>query len=699
MLQQINTRLIAVVIGLLAVVTYTLLTATLGIEAAINISVTATGMPWRVYAPIMMQGDESIPVMPDGLPSWGTPIAVSPFDERVWVVNPDAGSVTVLDHVRLQDSKEMIKVAEVPVGQEPWALALSPDGERVYVVDRAAGNLVVVDAQTQLVRGRVTVGAEPGQVALSPTGLIAYVTVTSRDEVAVVDTSRLEVMARVSVQSKPYAIAVTDDGDALDDDEFAYVTHFLAFPRADAHDSQATDDGREGRVTVIDTSTHAISHDITLPPNQHGFPNLLAGIAIAGNRAWLPQVRAAPDLPVGLTTTVFAAVSSLDLTQGTKDVAAYLPLNDQEIFGSPVNNPVAAIPAPDGQTLYVVLAGSDLVEVVDLSDPHKPRLVRFLAVGKNPRGMALSRDGRWGYVMNYLSRSVTLLDFSSRNSVSSSRRSVKQQLQAISETPVTTETLEKEVLRGKILFNNASNRKLSQGSWISCASCHPDGSSDGVTWIFPDGPRQTPPIWNVAQTLPWHWSAALDEAQDVEETIHLIQHGLGLAPGADPPLLGTPNAGRSADLDALAAFMVRGIRVPSAPPPAGDIEQGRSLFQSAGCVECHGGPTWTASAIPPKAGTLDPDGNGIVDDVLRDVGTHNPRDVRGETGFDPPSLLGVGLTAPYLHDGSMPTLDALLVSGHPNPQGGGNGLDKDEIAALAAFLRSIGPNTSPIEAP
>lgn len=698
MLQQIETRLMAVVVGFLALVTYTLLTAVLvkdqGIEAAINIPVTAT--PFRAYAPIIMQGDKSAPpVMPDGLPSWGTPIAVSPLDGRIWVVNPDAGSMTVLDHLDhmgLGQPKGIIKLIEIAVGQEPWALAISPDGQTVYVVDRASGTLVVVDAHSYVVYATLSVGPELGAVALNPTGSRAYVTVTSADEVAVVDTSRLEVVKRVPVEPKPYGIAVTDDGDALDDDEFAYVTHFLALPRADGNGSEATDDGREGRVTVLDTGRHAISHQITLSPNQHGFPNLLGSITIAGNRAWLPQVRAAPDLPVGLTTTVFAAVSSLDLTQGAKDGAAYLPLNDQDIFGSPVNNPVAAIPAPDGKTLYIVLAGSDLVEVVDVSDPHQPRLVRFLSVGKNPRGMALSRDGRWGYVMNYLSRSVTVLDFSSR-------RFVRPYFQKINEIPVTTEPLEKEVLRGKILFNNASNRKLSQGSWISCASCHPDGGSDGVTWIFPDGPRQTPPIWNAGETLPWHWSAALDEPQDVEDTIHLIQHGLGLAVGADPPLLGTPNAARSSDLDALAAFMMQDIRVPSAPSAAGDIKVGRNLFHSAGCVECHGGPTWTISAMRGEAGTLDPDGNGMVDDVLRDVGTHNPRDVRGETGFDPPSLLGVGQTAPYLHDGSMPTLDALLASGHPNPPGGGNGLDEDEMTALVAFLRSIGPNTSPSEAP
>jgi YVTN family beta-propeller protein len=546
------------------------------------------------------------------------------------------------------------------------------------VVDRAAGALVVIDARSRQVRGAVPVGPELAAVALSPAGSHVYVTVSAAGEIAVVDASRLAVRARIPVEPNPYAIAVTDDGDGDEDDEQVYVTHLLALARPGG--VEATDDGREGRVTVIDAGTHTLRAEITLAPDAHGFPNLLAGITIAGSRAWAPHVRAAPGLPRTLTTSVFAAVSVLDLERLAEEPAAQLRLNDQDSFGSPVNNPVAAIPAPDGKTLYIVLAGSDLVEVVDVSAPQQPRLVRFLPVGRNPRGMAISRDGRWGYVMNYLSRSVTVLDLA--------------RLAWVAELPVTAETLAPELLRGKILFNSATDPRLTRGSWISCASCHPDGGADGVTWIFPDGPRQTPPLWNAGQTRPWHWSAALDEGQDVEETIQQVQFGLGLAPGSDPPLLTTPNAGRSADLDALAAFVMRGIRAP-VPPSTGDVTQGRTLFETTGCAMCHGGPAWTASVLPGEAGALDPDGNGMVDAVLAAVGTFNPEDIRGATGFDPPSLLGVGLSAPYLHDGSMPTLEALLASGHPDPQNNSS-LNDGEIAALAAFLRSIGPATPSI---
>lgn len=610
----------------------------------------------------------------DGMPSWSSPIAVSPHGDHIWVANPDSGSVTTISAISFE------KLSEYPLGGEPWSLVLSSDGRRAYALDRAGGRLITLDTMAGLVCGIVSLGPEPIGLALSPDDSIAYVTLSSAAELVIVDLIRLAVTTRVPLAPQPHAVAVTDDGDTDISDELIYVTHFHAQLREGGE--EARDDGRQGQITIVRADTQSVSRVLTLAPDQHGFPNLLAGITLSAERAWVPHVRAAPDLPAGLTTTIFAAVTALDLQKEDEDAAARLLLNDQDIFGSPVNNPLAAVPSPDGAVLYVVLGGSDLVEVIDVSIPSQPRLERFLAVGRNPRGMALSADGRFGYVLNYLSRSVSILDL--------------QRLETISEVPVTSETLAPDILRGKILFNNAVDPRLSQGSWVSCASCHPDGGSDSVTWMFPDGPRQTPPLWQGLDTLPWHWSAALDEGHDVEATVQDIQHGLGLAAGADPTLLGETLAGRSADLDALVAYLASGIRVPMPRQPAVDVTRGRRLFLDAGCHACHGGITWTSSTLPGAPGALDPDGNGMVDDVLQKVGTLNPRDLRGATGFDPPSLLNVGLTPPYFHDGSQPTLHALIAAGHPAPPETGYNLNAGDINALVHFLKSIGPHTTPI---
>lgn len=624
------------------------------------------------FLPIILQ-QSSLPLThrTDGLASWSSPIAVSPMNHTVWVVNPDSASVTVID------TNLMTLTVEIPTGEEPWALAVAPDGNYVYVADRATGEVSVIDTLSQTVAMTMSVGWELGGIALSPSGELGYVTSMATDEVVVLNMPAWQEVERIPVDHMPYALAVTDDGDGEDGDEQLYVTHLFAQQRPDG--AEATDDGRQGVVTVIDLATAGVVTQTILSPDETGFPNLLTSIAVDGDQAWVPHTRAAPALPNGLTTRVFAAVSVLNTATQSEDMAAYLPLNDQDVFGSPVNNPVAAIPGPDAKQLYVVLAGSDLIEVINIAEPRQPVLEKFIAVGKNPRGMTIEPSGKRGYVMNYLSRSVSVIDLETST--------------VITEVVTTSEPLAPDVLQGKILFNNAVNPKLSQGSWISCASCHPDGGTDSVTWIFPDGPRQTPPIWNAAATLPWHWSAALDEAQDVEETIHLIQLGLGLAPGPDPAQLGAPNANRSAELDALAAFMQHGIRIPKLPPPAA-VDEGRQLFEAAGCVSCHGGPSWTTSALPGLPGTLDADGNGMVDSVLRNVGTLDPEDIRGATGFDVPSLLNLRLTAPYLHNGSAPTLTALLQSGHPTPTNS-SPLSNDEIAALVTFLRSIDPTTVP----
>lgn len=619
--------------------------------------------PSASYLPFI---SNQTPGGPANTHTWGSPIALTPDGQHLWVVNPDAGTVTVVETATLAP------IAQLLVGQEPWSLAISPDGRFIYIADRARGELIILNERSHTHHATIAIGPELGHITLNGTGTYAYITSMSSHNVTVVAVPAGEIVARIPVQPRPYALAMAEP--------YLIVTHLTALPRQGR--PEVSNEGRLGWLTVIDTHTNHLLREIPLLPNEQGFANLLLGAAAARGKVWLPHVRAMPDLPLSLTTTVFAAISTLDLVTWEEDTAAYLPLNDQEIFGSPVNNPVAAVPGPAGDRLYIVLAGSDLIEEVDVSDPHQPRLLRFMPAGNNPQGIVVSDDGRYGFVMSYLSRAVTVLDLATG--------------QKISEVSVTAETLPPDIWRGKVLFNNASNSRLSQGSWISCASCHFGGWPDGVTWFFPDGPRQTPQLWNAGDTLPWHWSAALDEPQDVEETIERIQHGLGLAVGPEPPLLGTPNAGRSADLDALGSFLVQGIRPPALPPAEGDeVLWGRNLFIVQGCPACHGGAHWTSSALPGEPGTLDPNGTGMVDEVLQDVGTLNPLDVRGEMGFDPPSLLGVGLTAPYFHDGSMPTLTAVIESNHPTPDLPLT-LNPEEITALVAFLHTLDKTISPV---
>lgn len=150
-----------------------------------------------------------------------------------------------------------------------------------------------------------------------------------------------------------------------------------------------------------------------------------------------------------------------------------------------------------------------------------------------------------------------------------------------------------------------------------------------------------------------------------------IQSGTGLATGdshCEPACdRSTPNAGRSKDLDDLAAFMAS-LRPPHRDPTLSDAAvRGRALFEDprVDCASCHPTPLYT-------------------DRKTHDVGTGSDPKERKGSAFDTPSLRGLYDTAPYLHDGSAATLGDVLAR-----HGRTGALTSAEREDLIAFLRSI----------
>jgi YVTN family beta-propeller protein len=587
-----------------------------------------------------------------------SPIAMSPDGRTVWVVNPDADSVTPIDAGSLKAGPPRA------VGREPWGVAATASG-LVVVLNRADGTVSLLEGRS---RTTIPVGPEPGGFALARSGSAAYVTVSGSDEVVTVDLSRRSVAKRVAVGRQPWSIAAAPWSDT----ETLIVSHRLARLRTGGE--EGINDGKEGWLSLLQGERVT---EIPLRPYVFGFVNGLEGLAVSGETVLVAHLLDRPAGPRDFQHTVSAAVTTIDLSAGEELEARRIHLNEST-FSTPVNLPRAVALSPDARTAYVVLAGSDAVMGIDLSTAERPRLVGFWPTGRSPRGIALDREGSRAYVMNYLSRDVSVLDLRD-----TSRRPV------LATIAVAPETLDPELLRGKVLFNKANDPRLSRLGWMSCASCHLDGGVDGTTWLGPDGPRQTQPLWNLAGTAPFHASATRDEVQDVERDIETLMGGVGLAPGRARPELGEPNGGRSNDLDSLARFVLEGIRVPrSAAITSQQEERGRQVFRRAGCPQCHAGPHWTVSALPATIDGSRPE----VASALRDVGTTNPNDVLGRSGFDVPTLLGVGSSAPYLHDGSARSLEDVLKNPRHAPP-----LSEAEISALVLFLRSIDGETKPIE--
>jgi mono/diheme cytochrome c family protein len=192
------------------------------------------------------------------------------------------------------------------------------------------------------------------------------------------------------------------------------------------------------------------------------------------------------------------------------------------------------------------------------------------------------------------------------------------------------------------------------GQGIACASCHAEGGEDGLVWQFTkEGTRRTPSLrGTLAGTAPYHWAG---ELADVPALTHQVyENGMG-----GQALMGDQNAALASWLFALPA--------PPAQPAsdAAAVQRGKTLFEgSAQCASCHAGARLTNNATV-------------------DVGTGG--------AFQVPSLVGVSMRTPLLHDGCAATMmDRLTTCASPDDQHGKTSqLAPSDLADLVAYLSTL----------
>ena len=213
-----------------------------------------------------------------------------------------------------------------------------------------------------------------------------------------------------------------------------------------------------------------------------------------------------------------------------------------------------------------------------------------------------------------------------------------------------------------------------------------------------------------------------------------VQGGIGFA-GNPPPaeiFQHGVTEGASESLDAMTLWVqtVRSPILPAAEDPVAAANGELLFFEN--CASCHGGAKWTKSQVVyDNNPTFDADPNGgalpldpgvtnalaqirsfsegpLTLDFLESVGTFdptNPLEIRGQAptfgqralgqlGFNVPSLLGLGYFAPYLHDGSAPTLDDVFARHDLGAGKIATAFDAQELDDLRAFLDTIDASTA-----
>ena len=551
-------------------------------------------------------------------------------------VNPDSNSVSILS---VESGIELL--AEIDVGENPSTVTIAPDNDTVYVTSFNNDALSTFSIQAaisgQIGISSISVGNEPYGVIVDPTGTHIYVAESGSGTVAVFESAGLSLVTRVEVGGNPRGLAITEAGDRL------YVTDFFT-----------------GVLSVVDTELLEVVNTIDLHPES----NISLTVILDGTEdfAFVPVTRSNVDnKALTFETTVFPSVSIVDLNSNEELSDFRMNLH---IIDEPVSMPIDAVVDNQGR-IFILNASSNDISVINLasfeSEAHIP-------TGEHPRGIAISQDGARIFINNTLDGTIRVTD--------------TETFAVLDEIAVTNIPLEEEILLGKILFNSANRPDLAKNQWISCAICHFDGGHDGRTWFFDDGPRNTPSMFGVSETAPFHWSGDLDELADVESTIRNIQLGTGLVdlemicePTCDQS---EPLSGLSDELDALVAYietlsLASNPNLSAEPDYLASVERGEAVFlaQETGCASCHNAPLYT--------------------DLMRhDVGTATSELETKGSEFDTPSLRGIYSTAPYLHDGSAATLQDVITTNNPEDlHGTTSQLTDEEIEDLIQFLLSL----------
>jgi len=583
-------------------------------------------------------------------PSNSSTILCDAGARRVWVANPDSDTITAIDADTLAEE------LEVAVCDDPRSLARAAGGE-IWVACNGDDRVRVVGANGALLASLPTgYGSAPIGIAAAPGGATVYVTLAGRGELARFDAATRQRTGTLALGPHPRAIAVSGDGTRV------LVTRFLS-PRDHAEVWRVN----AATFTLLDTlRLPKLGGDVNFDTTAagRGVPNDLAGIAISpdGRTAWVAAQKA--NTGRGLLTgvdldqdnTVRNVVLQIDLASGAMVRAVDIDNSDSAS---------AVAFSPLGDYAFVALQGNDEVVVFDAlavgSASGLGGLVTRLGAGQAPQGVCGDAATNRVFVMNLMSRTATAVE------ADALYRFGEASLEATQIDTVAVETLPADVLAGKQIFYAAGDERMSAEGYMSCATCHVDGGHDGRVWDFTgrgEGLRNTTTLHGRGGTAHGnvHWSANFDEIQDFENDIRGAFGGSGFLTDADFAQAGAPlgpaKAGRSLDLDALAAYVASldAGTIPRSPFRNADGSMtaaalaGEATFLALGCDGCHGGPAFTDSTL----------GGATLHDVGTLRTTSGRRLGAALTGIDTPTLLGVWDTPPYFHDGSAATLDEVF---------------------------------------
>ncbi len=586
-------------------------------------------------------------------------LAVSSDGSRLYVVSQEGNSLLVVD------PKKQKVLKKIAVGEQPHSIVLSHDGETAYISNQWADNVSVVDLLGLRVKDTLNTADGPAGLTLSKDGSVLYVANSYSSNISVIDLASKQERKRLESGNNPAGVQLSPEGITV------YVTsrRALIAPYGETLKTE---------ITVLNDSTERIV-DHKMVESAHLIENV----------AFTPT----GDLAVAILVRPKNYVPSIQVERGfimNYGIAVIEQKKDGRIIQLLIDEPNAYYPdpfdiviTPDGKRAFISNSGKDCISVLDIDSIRNliarsntqmlnsysnnlgissRYVVKRIPTGANPKGLALSPDGKLLFVAEQLEDEIAVISTENLETIS--------QIDLGGPRKITVSR------RGKKLFANAGHTFQYQ---FSCYSCHPDYHEDGLVYNMASKEMgrnlaNTQSLRDISETAPYKWSG-------INSTV-FRQDGIRFS-----TVLTRTEQFSYNDLDAIASFIMTGIPYPPnlENNPTGQLTElqlrGKAIYERTKdnkgnvippenrCITCHPAPYYTNRKFA-DVGTL-----ALSDDSIK---------------FDTPHLNNIYASAPYLHDGRAATLEEIWTKYSPNDKHGvANDLTKIELNELIEYLKTL----------
>ena len=586
-------------------------------------------------------------------------IAVSNDGARLYVVAQDANTLLVVD----VNKKEVLN--KINVGDHPHSVILNKNGRIAYVSNQWSDNVSVIDLATSMVVDTLNTGNGPAGLALSANGRFLYAVNSFNSDLSVIDLSTKEEIKRLTTGNNPTGTELSPNGKVL------YVTSRRAniAPYGEPLVSEITrvDDGTQRVLDMLNMESAYMMENIAFTPSGD-----LAIMTLIRPKNLLPSIQ----VEQGWMMTHGIGI----IEQQGEGRIVQLLLDEPNAYYS---DPFDIVITPDGKKAFVSNAGVNCISVVDidsiralLSESSPEMLNRFsnnlgissryvlkrISTGSNPKGLALSPDGKQLYVAEKLEDRIAVIN---------------------TENLETTNTIDlggpKRITvsrQGSRLFHNAGHTFQNQ---YACYTCHPDEHEDGLVYNMASkdmgrNVTNTQSLREISETPPFKWNGK-------NQTVYK-QDGMRFS-----TVLTRTEQFNYKNLDAIVAYIMTGIPYPPNLQynPDGELTEsqllGKDIFERSvdnsgkiipennRCITCHPPPYYTNLKLA-DVKTL-----AATDDSIL---------------FDTPHLNNIYASPPYLHDGRAATLEEIwTIYGTEDKHGFVNDMTKIQLNNLVDYLKSL----------